>query len=185
MKPDTRIVEGMRTAATCSRVTLALVPGLPCCAHFNLCIMFSAHAQLKRTQWGMPITEARATPNRVWSHITYINIHDVTFFPDEHRKKEVRIVLVSEDIAKLKYVTTYIDERSQNDQFSLNRFVRRTRRKKLPTNVRMTKFVYSTENQGRLTHKQGFVLSGGVDQGMFPPPQKTCFPPKIIWQNNY
>jgi two pore calcium channel protein 1 len=54
---------------------------------------------------------------------------------DEHRKKEVRIVLVSEDIAKLKYVTTYIDERSQNDQFSLNRFVRRTRRKKLPTNT--------------------------------------------------
>ena len=25
---------------------------------------------------------------------------------------------------------------------------------------------------------------GGGDQGMFPPPKKTCFSPKIIWQNN-
>ena len=65
----------------------------------------------------------------------------VTFNADEHRKKEVRITLVCEDIDKLKYVTTYIDECSRKDQFSFNRLVRQLRRKELPNDViRYTQF---------------------------------------------
>ena len=56
--------------------------------------------------------------------------------PDEQHKKKRKIVLVSEDLAKLKYVTTYINEYSQKNQFSFfNRLVRRFRRKKLPNDV--------------------------------------------------
>ena len=62
-------------------------------------------------------------------------MNDIAFVADAQRKKEVRIVLVCEDIAKLKYMTTYIDECSRKDQFSFNRCVRQLRRKKLPNDV--------------------------------------------------
>ena len=65
-------------------------------------------------------------------HTLYI----ICISTDEHRKKEVRITLLSEDISKLRYETTYIDELSQREPFSFDRFVRRFRQIKLTKHVR-------------------------------------------------
>ena len=35
-----------------------------------------------------------------------------------------------------------------------------------------------------LAHTQGFIWGGGGETRVCFPPKKTCFPPKIIWQNN-
>ena len=55
-------------------------------------------------------------------------------FSDEHRKKEVRITLLPEDIHKLSYLITLTDERSRRDgePFSVDHHVKRFMRKKMP-----------------------------------------------------
>ena len=45
------------------------------------------------------------------------------------------IKLLNEDIAKLKYETTYINELTRGERFSFDRLIRHWRRKRLPTNV--------------------------------------------------
>ena len=58
---------------------------------------------------------------------------------DEKRKKEVRITLLPEDIKKLKYEITYLNETQRlSKRFSFDRLIRRWRRislEKLPENV--------------------------------------------------